>query len=161
MVWWCGAARPVGLGMRPGRPGEEAMMGHRAPPKKFRESLLRTVVCALRGSQPRVRCEQAAHQWPFTPLALHRRSQACVRGEQKTSHLSAEQKDCKYSSSSLTKIVICLGGKRVKRFPNTNSDQQLGSEPTSRVRVLANVMFPVTQRACRPVSLHHPTVPSP
>jgi hypothetical protein len=40
VVLLCGAARPVGLGMRPGRPGEEAMMGHRAPPKKFRESLL-------------------------------------------------------------------------------------------------------------------------
>ena len=46
-------------------------------PKKFRESLLRTVVCALPGPRPRVRRESKQHtsglsrHWPFTDGHKH------------------------------------------------------------------------------------------
>jgi hypothetical protein len=84
-------------------------------------------VCALPGPWPRVRRERTAgavlSDLKGRALSTCRYKHVSAVDQQKTSHLSAEQKDCKYSSSSLTKIVICLGGKRVKRFSNTNSDQ--------------------------------------
>ena len=129
------------------RLGEEEAAVHL---KKPRESLLRTVVCALPGPRPRVLREQAAHQRPIMcerTRPFHWQTQACVcsgSAEDVSSLCRAKRlqvfifqldKDCDLSWREKGQTVY-----QHELCPAGQSRPSVG-------RVLGNVLFPVTQKS--------------